>query len=560
MSAWIVPSRTASETSSTARTPPNPFETCVASSITPSASGTATHLDRRVRVERRVDVVGREALRGATPQGRFGRPEDAAREAEDARHEQRAEKDLPKRRDRRDDVLADHVEAGAEQRPPHRSAAAEDHHQHEVARLVPIELERLREVDQQPEERAREPRHRRGEQQRDEDEAIAVQAEIAHARLVLPDRDQRSPERRGHHRAERGEAENERGERHVVERRVGDRGVRRFERRPRDVHPVFAARHVGVAIGDEVEHLPERDREQAEIDPATAQQERAEHDGAGESGVRILHRERRAVRAEPEIRRVAERREPGIAEQQVHAHRRDRHEQHFADDRDVEPDQRREQRREQQHDQHRRRGGERGAPAHPKMPSSPKSPRGRISSTTAMSTYIDTSLAAGTKSVVMEMAMPISSPPTMLPNRLPIPPMMTVTNAGMSSAFPLVGESPSIPAANTPAIPARKIPSAKLTAYSTCVFVPSAAIISVSCTAARNRSPNRVRVSTSARATIATISTSTMKMRNVGKTMKPRPSAPLSAGGGANGTPFAPQISRYASSAISESPNVISKL
>src|SRR5581483_6232900 len=476
MSAWIVPSRTASETSSTARTPPKPFETPVASSSTAPASRTAADLDGSVRIERRVDVVVGEAPRVAAAHRRFERSEDAAREAEDARDEQRAEEDLPQRRDRRDDVLPDHVDARAEQRAPDRPAAAEDHHQDEVARLVPVELQRIREVDQQTEQRAGEPRHGRREQQCDENEAIAVQAEIPHARLVLTDPDERAAERRADDGAERGEADDERGEGDVVERRIGDDGVRAFHRGAHDVHPVFAARHVGVAIGDEVEHLPERDREQAEVDPAAAQQERPEHEPAEQSGdrsdrhragepdVRVGDGKRGAVRAEPEIRRVAERRKSRVAEQQVDAHRGDRHQQHLADDRDVELHQGREQRREEQDHEHGRPGGERGTPAHPKMPSSPKRPRGRTSRTTAMRTYTDTSLAAGTKSVVIEIATPMSSPPTMLPNRLPIPPMITVTKAGMSSALPLVGDSPSIPAASTPAIPARKIPSPKFTA------------------------------------------------------------------------------------------------
>ncbi len=42
--------------------------------------------------------------------------------------------------------------------------------------------------------------------------------------------------------------------------------------------------------------------------------------------------------------------------------------------------------------------------------------------------------------------------------------------------------------------------------------------------------------------------------------MKPRLAAPASAPGGENGTPFGPQISRKTSSAISERPNVISRL
>jgi len=51
-----------------------------------------------------------------------------------------------------------------------------------------------------------------------------------------------------------------------------------------------------------------------------------------------------------------------------------------------------------------------------------------------MMIYIDTSLAAGKKSVIMLIVIPISKPPAMAPSKLPIPPTMTTTNAGIRSA------------------------------------------------------------------------------------------------------------------------------
>ncbi len=51
-----------------------------------------------------------------------------------------------------------------------------------------------------------------------------------------------------------------------------------------------------------------------------------------------------------------------------------------------------------------------------------------------------------------------------------------------------------------------------------------------------------------------------MKSRKDGKYVKPSETAPCSAGGGENGTPLVPQMSRYASSAINERPNVNNKL
>src|ERR1700690_995857 len=54
------------------------------------------------------------------------------------------------------------------------------------------------------------------------------------------------------------------------------------------------------------------------------------------------------------------------------------------------------------------------------MPSSPSNPRGRMSRTTAISTYMIASLASG----VTGDATPISKPPSSVPVRLPTPPTM----------------------------------------------------------------------------------------------------------------------------------------
>src|ERR1700681_4295927 len=395
ISAWIVPSRTFSDTSSTARTPPKTFEMPVASS--------------RIRSDMR--VVVRELLRCAAPQ-RLKRAEDPAREAEHAYDEQRAQEDLPPLSDRRDDVLADHVDERADERAPHGPRTAEDHREHEVSGLVPVQFQRVREVDQQAEQRPAQPRHRRGDQQRDEDEPIGVEPEVAHARLVLPDRDQRAPERRANDRAKREQRDDEDHERSVIEAEVGHGDVRRGEPsvRPRDLH-------------------------QTEVDAAAAQQKRSEDQPAeqrrdhpdqhrlDEVNVPVRYRQRRAVRAEAEVRRVPECGQARVSQQQVDAHHRDCSDEHFAHDRNVQMEQRRKPRAEREQHDDGRRDEQLLACGHPKMPSSPKSPRGRTSSTIAMSTYIATSLAAGMNSVVIEIAMPTSSPPTMLPNRVPLPPI-----------------------------------------------------------------------------------------------------------------------------------------
>src|SRR5262249_35379192 len=100
--------------------------------------------------------------------------------------------------------------------------------------------------------------------------------------------------------------------------------------------------------------------------------------------------------------------------------------------------------------------------AHVIMPSSPNKPRGRMSSTTAISTYMMASLAAGRNTAVMPEATPMSSPPSSVPVRLPTPPTMMAMKLGINRPVPIVGSRPSCPAARTPLKPARKNPTAKL--------------------------------------------------------------------------------------------------
>src|SRR5215468_1254083 len=70
--------------------------------------------------------------------------------------------------------------------------------------------------------------------------------------------------------------------------------------------------------------------------------------------------------------------------------------------------------------------------AHVIMPSSPNRPRGRISRTTAISTYMMASLADGKNTAVTPDATPISSPPNKVPTKLPTPPTMMAMKLGIS--------------------------------------------------------------------------------------------------------------------------------
>src|SRR5262249_52776639 len=92
---------------------------------------------------------------------------------------------------------------------------------------------------------------------------------------------------------------------------------------------------------------------------------------------------------------------------------------------------------------------------HQKRPSSPSNPPRRPSRTSPMITYMTASLADGKKTVVMPEATPINRPPNRVPGRLARPPTMMATKLGMIRDVPIVGCSPSWPAARTPARPAR---------------------------------------------------------------------------------------------------------
>jgi hypothetical protein len=59
------------------------------------------------------------------------------------------------------------------------------------------------------------------------------------------------------------------------------------------------------------------------------------------------------------------------------------------------------------------------------------------------------------KTVTTPEATPIRIPPSSVPGRLPSPPTIMATKLGMMREVPMVGWRPSMPAASTPASPAR---------------------------------------------------------------------------------------------------------
>src|SRR5450759_2691823 len=201
------------------------------------------------------------------------------------------------------------------------------------------------------------------------------------------------------------------------------------------------------------------------------------------------------IRDRTEIGGMAEGQHPGEPQKKIHRHGRKSEDENAGSQRGV-ATQRRHPVGNQQ--QHRPDASERDQfarvvlIAHVIMPSSPSNPRGRISRTTAISTYMMASLAAGKTTGVMPDPTPISRPPSSVPVRLPTPPTMMAMKLGIRSPAPMVGSRPSWPAASTPLSPARKMPAAKLSDRNVRTLTPNADTVSRSSVPARMRMPRRV--------------------------------------------------------------------
>ncbi len=311
-------------------------------------------------------------------------------------------------------------------------------------------------------------------------------AEKARTPLIFADRDHGAPERGAQDETHHTDRQRKAKQHEVVER-VGvrqdvDPGDAEIERLARKAaQPVVAAGDGAPLERDVVEDLPERDGDHREVDAASPCDERAQQCAGNAAEQRAaqqrercarrekLQREAGAIGTEPEIRRVSEGQHTGEAEQEVHRHGCQSEHEHARAERGVAAEQRHPVGRQQERCPE---CGDDEQPgrvevfAHVIMPSSPSRPRGRISRTTAISTYMMASLAAGRNTAVMPEATPISKPPSSVPVRLPTPPTMMAMKLGIRRPVPIVGSSPSWPAASTPLRPARKTPTAKLSARS----------------------------------------------------------------------------------------------
>ena len=163
---------------------------------------------------------------------------------------------------------------------------------------------------------------------------------------------------------------------------------------------VVASRHVVPAKGDEIEDLPEGNRHHGEVDAAQmndqAPDDRRGDGGGGDAdqhaekrvGDEVFDRKARAIGPEAEIGGVAERKDAGVAKQEVERGGGERHDEHECAQLGVAADRIEPVGRSQQHEPDEGVRGQPPAPAgdHCSRPSSPKRPRGRTSRTSAIST------------------------------------------------------------------------------------------------------------------------------------------------------------------------------
>ncbi|MGF6471270.1 hypothetical protein QFZ89_006520 [Paraburkholderia youngii] len=227
-------------------------------------------------------------------------------------------------------------------------------------------------------------------------------------RSFFADCDHRAPEWGTQDEAHQTDRQREAKQHEVIER-IGiredvdgrDAKVKRHARK--SAQTVVAACQRTPLERDVVEDLSEGDGDHREIDTAPPRAERTEQRAGDPAEQRSAQKSERcarcnefqreacAIRTQPEIRSVTKRQHAGEAEQKIHRHRRETQHEHPCAKRGVASERRHPVRGEQQHGPDRRKRDQSAVPrlsrcAHVSMPSSPSRPRGRSSSTTAIST------------------------------------------------------------------------------------------------------------------------------------------------------------------------------
>ena len=234
-------------------------------------------------------------------------------------------------------VLEDDVDGGAEERTQERAGSAQHGHEHHLRADGQVQDRRRDQPLEGREERAGHGRERRRQGEGDQLGAERVVAEEGGPLVVLPHEDDGGPERRPREAPGRPEAEEHDGR---FEQEEVPRLAQLERHEPRDGHapgsddePVVATGHGAPLEGHREEELAEGQRQEGEVRAAQAHAEQSDDqprrppDQRGQSerhqeGERrlVLEQQAERVATHAERRRVAEREQPGVAEQQVEGH------------------------------------------------------------------------------------------------------------------------------------------------------------------------------------------------------------------------------------------------
>src|SRR3954467_3079093 len=424
MIAWIEPDSIRTETLSTAaRAPKRRVRPSVASTV----SGTRPPQKRR----------------------------KSARQREHGGDGQRSDEGVPVHRPALGEVLDDGQGDGAERRAVQRSLASEQDRDEHEPRLLPSEEGGVHESVQGRVEDSREPGQAPGSHEGGNLVAARPVPEGPHATLVDADSAEHPAERR----ADRASEEQVDGDERRPDDEVRCESVAQIQDGPpkdREARPVRHVHSVGSPergrLAEEVvKHLRECERDHDEVHAARAHGEKAddesrkprpgERDGEGGERVdepRAVGETRQQICAEAVERRMAESDDPRVADEQVEAHGEDAADHRRCRELHREPIPR------QRNERERHRAGDEPDPdpsvaGHRARAGWPRRPRGRRSSTAAITAYTMALETPGKSTLPKVSAMPTSIAPAKAPLMEPIPPITTTTKETTRMPSPMPG-------------------------------------------------------------------------------------------------------------------------
>ena len=255
--------------------------------------------------------------------------------------EDQPEPEQPVRRPDRKQLAKQDEEQRAERRPQHVAHAADHDDRQQFAGERHRHRFRRNQIILEPGQRAGEPGHHGRDHEHPELVALDRIALEGGAQLVLADRHQHVAERRAHdakQHVENGEPDQRDddviGQRIVEIERPDAAALQAAE-------AVLAAGDVAPAERDRIAERGQRQRQQREVDAAAAQDDDAD-DGRGDRDEHHRQQQRqpdiaakpvelhqsRGIGADAEPGAVAERHQPGVADAEIEAHRRDRQRHH----------------------------------------------------------------------------------------------------------------------------------------------------------------------------------------------------------------------------------------